>query len=110
MVVTEAKLCPESSPNFSPVQSTVQSTVQSRVQSPAFTMTPLYWPLVSYSLHEGVNSLTQAEVNHAPGSYVYSMGILYGANFNMADRTAGQLESTLRVSNACAKAFEARTS
>ena len=62
------------------------------------------------SLHEGVNSLTQAEVNHAPGSYVYSMGILYGANFNMADRTAGQLESTLRVSNACAKAFEARTS
>ena len=63
-----------------------------------------------YSLHEGVNSLTQAEVNHAPGSYVYSMGILYRANFNMADRTAGQLESTLRVSNACAKAFEARTS
>ena len=62
------------------------------------------------SLHEGVNSLTQAEVNHAPGSYVYSMRILYGANFNMADRTAGQLESTLRVSNACAKAFEARTS
>ena len=64
----------------------------------------------TYSLHEGVNSLTQAEVNHTPGSYVYSMGILYGANFNMADRTAGQLESTLRVSNACAKAFEARTS
>ena len=27
-------------------------------------------------------------------------------NFNMADRTAGQLESMLRVSNACAKAFE----
>ena len=63
-----------------------------------------------YSLHEGGNSLTCAEVNHAPGSYVYTMGILYGANFNMADRTAGQLESTLRVSNACAKAFEARTS
>ena len=63
-----------------------------------------------HSPHEGVNSLTQAEVNHAPGSYVYSMGISYGANFNMADRTAGQVESTLRVSNACAKAFEARTS
>ena len=59
---------------------------------------------------KGYNSLTRAEVNHAPGSYVYTMGILYGANFNMADRTAGQLESTLRVSNACAKAFEARTS
>ena len=29
--------------------------------------------------------------------YVYSMGISYGANFNMADRTAGQVESTLRV-------------
>ena len=27
-------------------------------------------------------------------------------NFNMADRTSGQLESTLRVSNARAKAFE----
>ena len=50
-------------------------------------------------------------MNHAPGSYVYTMGILYGANFNMAERTAGQLELTLRVSNACAraKAFEART-
>ena len=59
---------------------------------------------------KGYNSLTHAEVNHAPGSYVYSMGILYGANFNMADRTAGQLESALRVSNACAKAFEPRTS
>ena len=59
---------------------------------------------------KGYNSLTRAEVNHAPRSYVYTMGILYGANFNMADRTAGQLESTLRVSNACAKAFEARTS
>ena len=65
---------------------------------------------VHNSLHEGVNSLTHAEVNHAPGSYVYSMGILYGANFNMADKTAGQLESALRVSNACAKAFEPRTS
>ena len=59
---------------------------------------------------KGYNSLTHAEVNHASGSYVYSMGILYGANFNMADRTAGQLESALRVSNASAKAFEPRTS
>ena len=47
---------------------------------------------------KGYNSLTHAEVNHAPGSYVYSMEILYGANFNMADRTAGQLKSALRVS------------
>ena len=59
---------------------------------------------------KGYNSLIHAEVNDAPGSYVYSMGILYGANFNMADRTAGQLESALRVSNACAKAFKPRTS
>ena len=59
---------------------------------------------------KGYNSLTHAEVNHAPGSYVYSMGILYGANFHMADRTAGQLESTLCISNACVKAFEPRTS
>ena len=30
------------------------------------------------SLHEGVNSLNRAEVNHAPRSYVYTMGqILY---------------------------------
>ena len=59
---------------------------------------------------KGYNSLTHAEVNHAPGNFVYSMGILYGANFNMVDRTAGQLESTLSVSNVCAQAFEPRTS
>ena len=29
------------------------------------------------SLHEGSHSLNRAEVNHAPGSYVYTMGILY---------------------------------
>ena len=49
------------------------------------------------SLHERINSLTYAEVNHTPGSAVYSMGILYGANFNMADRTGGQLESATPV-------------
>ena len=74
------------------------------------SISPTMYTILTYSLHEGVNSLTHAEVNRAPGSYVYSMGILYGANFNMADRTAGQLESVLRVSNACAKAFEPKTS
>ena len=29
-------------------------------------------------LHEGSNFLNRAEVNYAPGSYVYTMGILYG--------------------------------
>ena len=54
------------------------------------------------------NSLARAEVNHAPGSYVYTMGILYFvlANSKMAESTAGQLESALRVSKASAKAFE----
>ena len=31
-----------------------------------------------YSLHEGVQFSLAAEVNHAPGSYVYTMGVLYG--------------------------------
>ena len=31
------------------------------------------------------------------------------ANSNMADKTAGQLQSTLRVNKASAKAFEPRT-
>ena len=35
-------------------------------------------PMVSTSLHEGSNSLNHAEVNHAPGSYIYSMGICMG--------------------------------
>ena len=30
------------------------------------------------SLHEGVQFSLAAEVNHAPGSYVYTMGVLYG--------------------------------
>ena len=33
---------------------------------------------LQFSLHQGSNSLTHVEVNHAPRSYVYSMGILYG--------------------------------
>ena len=32
----------------------------------------------SISLHEGVQFSLDAEVNHAPGSYVYTMGVLYG--------------------------------
>ena len=31
-----------------------------------------------YSLHEGVQFSLAAEVNHAPGSYVYTMEVLYG--------------------------------
>ena len=33
--------------------------------------------IIINSLHEDPNSLARAEVNHAPGSYVYTMGILY---------------------------------
>ena len=33
---------------------------------------------VPYSLHEGVQFSLAEEVNHAPGSYVYTMGVLYG--------------------------------
>ena len=58
-----------------------------------------------YSLHEGVKFLIHAEVNYAPRSY----GDFVCANFNMADRTAGQLESTVRVSKTGVKAFEPRT-
>ena len=40
--------------------------------------------------------------------------ILYGdfvqENFNMADKTAGKLETVLRVNKASAKVFEPRTS
>ena len=32
----------------------------------------------SISLHEGVQFSLDAEVNHTPGSYVYTMGVLYG--------------------------------
>ena len=83
---------------------------QARTRTIKGFVTPEKYSLQSARSYEGVNSLTHAEVNHTSGSYVYSMGILYGANFNMADRTAGQLETALRVSNACAKAFEPRTS
>ena len=31
----------------------------------------------TFSLHEDPNSLAHAEVNHARGSYIYTMGILY---------------------------------
>ena len=63
-----------------------------------FVLVLFLYPAFSLiSLHEGPKFLNRAEVNHAPGSYVYTMGILYGVNFNMVDRTAGQLESTLRV-------------
>ena len=42
------------------------------------------------------------EVNLHYGNFVWG-------NFNLADRTAGQLESMLRVSNTGAKDFEPRT-
>ena len=46
------------------------------------------------------NSLALAEVNHAPGSYVYTMGISYR---QIPTIQTGQLESALRVSKASAK-------
>ena len=63
------------------------------------------------SLHENPNSLTHVEANHA---YIISKLCLhYGdfvqANFNMADKTAGQLESILHINKASAKIFEPRT-
>lgn len=60
------------------------------------------------SLHKGVEFLICTEVNHASGSYVYTIGLCMH-KFNMADRTAGQLKSALRVSNIGANAFEPRT-
>ena len=51
------------------------------------------------------NSLARAEVNHAPGSYVYTTGG-FCTNSKMADSTTGQLELALRVNKASAKAFE----
>ena len=61
------------------------------------------------SLHEDPNSLAHTEVNHARGSYVYT-GDFAQENFNMADKTAGKLETALRVNKVSAKAFEPRTS
>ena len=60
------------------------------------------------SLHKGV----QFSYSCGSESRTWKLRLLYGdfvwGNFNMADRTAGQLESALhvRVSNSCANAFE----
>ena len=62
------------------------------------------------SLHEDPNSLI-----YAPGSVSRMLklclhyqwhGDFAQVNSNMADKTAGQLQSTLRVNKASAKAFE----
>ena len=49
-----------------------------------------------------------AEVNHHPEVNLH-YGDFVWANSNMADRTGGQLESTVRVSNVGAKGFEPST-
>ena len=57
-----------------------------------------------YSLHGDPNSLTHVEVNQACDSYVYPMGILY-RHFNIADKTADQLESMLTCQQNQRKGF-----
>ena len=62
------------------------------------------------SLHE------DPQFSYVPGSEsrTRKLRLHYGdfaqVNSNMADKTAGQLQSTLRVNKASAKAFEPRTS
>ena len=64
---------------------------------------------LTLSLHE------DPQFSYAPGSEsrMRKLRLHYGdfaqANSNMADKTAGQLQSTLRVNKASAKAFESRT-
>ena len=67
-------------------------------------------------LDENPNSLHEdPQFSYAPGSEsrMQKLCLHYGdfaqANSNMADKTAGQLQSTLRVNKASAKAFEPRT-
>ena len=61
------------------------------------------------SLHE------DPQFSYAPGSEsrMRKLRLHHGdfvqANFNMADKTAGQLQSTLSVNKASTKAFEPRT-
>ena len=68
-----------------------------------------YLTTATNSLHE------DPQFSYAPGSEsrMRKLRLHYGdfaqANSNMADKTAGQLQSTLRVNKASAKAFEPRT-
>ena len=64
-------------------------------------MTPV---CIYYRRLEGVKFLIRAEVNTHPEVNLHS-GILNMGEFNMADRTAGQLESTLRVSKRQCEGF-----
>ena len=75
------------------------------------TLCPMWHPLVeegekSVCTKES-HSLNRAEVNHAPGSYIYTEDFIQ-ANSKMADSTAGQLKSVLRVNKASGKGFEPR--
>ena len=56
-----------------------------------------------FSLHEGVQFSLAAEVSHAPGSYVYTMGVLYG---EISTWPTKQLVDLSRVNEACTKAFD----
>ena len=62
--------------------------------------------IVQYSLHEDVdpNSLAHAEVTFT------LWGFCTGKFQHVADKTAGKLETALRVNKASAKVFEPRTS
>ena len=64
---------------------------------------------------EQVRSAQRPPFSYAPGSEsrMRKLRLHYGdfvqANSNMADKTTGQLQSTLCVNKASAKAFEPRT-
>ena len=53
----------------------------------------------SQSARRGIQFSFPVEVNHAPGSYVHSMEILYWGIRNTAGETTAQLERALRVNN-----------
>ena len=59
-----------------------------------------------FSLHEDPQIHAHTEVNHPCGSHVLHYGDFVQVNSNVVDNIAGQLQSTLRVNKASAKAFE----
>ena len=50
------------------------------------------------------------EMNHARGSYGYTMGVLYGEKMNMADETAVKFKSKLCRRDDSAKVFDSTAS
>ena len=79
------------------------------IQNAVHDLTVLNFGSCAISLQE------DPQFSYAPGSEsrMRKLRLHYGdfaqANSNMADKTAGQLQSTLCVNKASAKAFESRT-